>query len=386
MDLTLRFNNSSLDKKFDINNDGKTSLKDLEKLAKKDGNNSDLSINDLESIGIKDSNIQKAVIDLYNKHHSSSPNSFSFDAPRKNNNSSDGPGDGSWKNDMVSYGDAEDIIKKEAREFKKSELTSDSANELYSLTGKNKEVGHYISKLFEENPEQAEKIVNSLSTYINSESSSNALFNDPKIKKEYVKNLLRDISYPTDIYQGNKGTCGATAVQVQLAMEDPQKYIEIATSLADGKSWKGISPNRNFEDSGDNRNLSAQVIQNAFMDYGNGGSVGDWSSKQEDKTTKKSSGITTQDVSELQDVLFGDSKNLSAEHMSKDKLFKIIDENLKNSPIPFSVKDEATGIGHEMLILSKENGFYKVFTWGEERLMSEEDLRTHLRTAQIAKF
>lgn len=397
----IKFSDPNLTKKFDLNNDGKVSIKELKQISKNDGNKNDLSEKDLESIGVTDKSIQSKVIEIYNKNHPSSANSISFpNKPQANNtkpDKSDGPGDGNWKSDMEDLVDPDDIIRKEKSSFRKSELTDDNSKELFELAGSSKEIGHYITEIYENNPQEASEICKSLSDYIKNESSSSALFNDPKLKKEYVKNVLRDIAYPTDIYQGNNGTCGATAVQVKLAKEDPKKYVEIATSLADGNSWHGIEPNRKFESNGDTRNLSSQVIQNAFMDYANGDK--DWGSRKVDEAVKDSNGniikegidggITDNQIDKLQTTLFGDATVLDTRKKSTDKVFQEIDASLENGDsVPFSAFsiDPKTGkeVGHEMLILDKTGDTYRIFTWGEERTISEVDLRKHLRTAQIA--
>jgi len=403
------FKDPNLAKKLDLNNDGQVSFKELKKISKNDGDKNDLSVRDLTSIGITDIGIQSKVIDAY-KEHSSSVNLLSFGKPNKeqsilSNNSNNnlvegpnGPGDAadgvdSWKTAMHEKDriEPENDIKKGSRSFRKSELSDDNAKELFKLLGNDKEAGHYISKLFKENPEKAIEISKSLSKYLNTESPNGALF-DPKLKEGYVKDILHDIAYPTDIAQRQEGTCAATSVQVKLARENPQKYVEIATSLANGQNSNNISPNRKFDPefnndftnpNADSRTLSAKVMQNAFMDYANAGK--DWGSRESDSAID--GGLYDKEIDKLQTNLFG---NTSVRE-NNDNTFKQIDESLaKGNSVPFSAfsVDPKTNksTGHEMLLLSKnqDDGSYNIFTWGRVEKMSESDLKKYLKTAQIS--
>ena len=63
-------------------------------------------------------------------------------------------------------------------------------------------------------------------------------------KKELIKDLLHDIAYPSNIYQGgSKLTCTSAALQMKLAIDKPVEYAKMLTTLAQGKSCNGIEPN-----------------------------------------------------------------------------------------------------------------------------------------------
>ncbi|MFN8671101.1 MAG: C39 family peptidase [Candidatus Sericytochromatia bacterium] len=311
------------------------------------------------------------------------------------NAGSNGPGDSNdWKKDfddvVGNTGGYVNGTSREVNNFKPSELTDPKAKEIYDLLGKNKEVGHYLSKLLKEHPDQAADICDNLKSYLSDNSGS--LF-DPKLKEKFAKDILHDIAYPTDIHQEQKGTCSVTSSQVKLALENPKKYVELATDLAQGKSWNGIKPNTQFEVGGglfggDTRTLSAKVVQNALMDYGKGDAAGDWGSRKEDKDIRDG-GLTQAELERVQEKLFGKTDVKTKTANNEAEIFSKIDANLaKGNRVPFSVSgvgSDGKPVGHEMLILSKEeNGFYKVFTWGKEVLVSEADLKQQLITAQLS--
>lgn len=420
----IKFNDPSLTQKFDLNNDGKVSIKELKKIAENDGNKNDLSSNDLASIGVTDTSIQSKVIELYNKSHSSSPNSVSFGPPNNKNSENNDvdanstvsdDGNDYWGHDLYDKhkNDAQDPIfdpekkiKEGANKFNKNDLLEkaggdENVKELLKYIGNDNTAGHYISKLFDDHPDKAKELCKQLLDYTKKESSSSSLIN-PEQKKEFVKDLLHDVAYPTDINQQQEGTCTSTSVQVKLAKEDPQKYLEIATTLADGQNWQNIKPNPNvdLEDKKeDKRTLSAKIVQNAFMDFGNGAQL-DWGSKdiasEENKTRSASDqmeykGINRNELANLEKEVFGEKfKPLVKTDKNIDQIFRDIDESLMNKEsVPFSSvgidpKDNEEK-AHQMLILSKNSdGSYQIFTWGQEINVSAEDLKKHLADAQIS--
>ncbi|MFN4151530.1 MAG: hypothetical protein ACK4IX_11350, partial [Candidatus Sericytochromatia bacterium] len=243
-------NNQNLFQKLDTNNDGKVSFKEIKNLFTKGLENKETP-KENNSINTED----KPSVENY-KAHESEANSLNFDKPQSNKvEGSDGPGDGNWKNDTYDKQDPAKDIQKGASKFNKEALLQKTNNDpnvvaLLDKIGNDKKAGHYIEKLFQDNPDKASEICKSLSTYLDTPSSPNALVDSDK-KLSYAKDLLHDVAYPTDIAQKNKKTCGATAVQVQLAIQDPKQYIDLSTSLADGKAYKGIQPNRNYSETGD---------------------------------------------------------------------------------------------------------------------------------------
>jgi hypothetical protein len=267
------------------------------------------------------------------------------------------------------------------------QIPNDTNSILFGSNGLNnvnmkKEMLHYISKLFEKHPQKANNIMNNLINYLNSNTPNNALVKNDQ-KMTFVKDLLHDITYPTDIDQREKGTCAATAVQVKLAISNPQKYIDIATKLANGQSWNGITPNRTYEgDSNDSRSLSCKMIQNAFMDYANGNINYDSKKYQNAKKLDETArGLFGGEAEDLEEKVFGNSDIDNVEpnfFVSKEEIIEEICKSLKEGPVSFSVD------GHAMLVLSKNNdSSFNIFTWGEERKISIEDLKKYIKGARI---
>ncbi|MFN8674541.1 MAG: hypothetical protein U0457_20975 [Candidatus Sericytochromatia bacterium] len=444
--MSVKFSDPSLTRLFDLNNDGKVTKKEVKEVLKADGNKKDLSVQDLQKAGYSDPTEQQALITAY-KEHKAQTNIFSFPdlfkqqkpdqnsdkTPENNlnlgnlfgikqNNTNIPPSNGNWKHDLIekyqntpNTVDRENEIKKGVSSFNKNDLLKSTKNdpnvaELLKILGNDKKAGVYISELFKKHPDKASDICKSLVEYSNRPSSPEALINNEN-KKEYIKSILHDVAYPTDIHQQQEGTCTATSTQVKLAKEDPKKYVELATTLADGKNWKKIEPNRFLDlqkNSSDTRSLTEKIVQNSFMDFGNG--TPDWGSKaiasdenkeRGNKDKMESAGLeSNREVKSLLKELFGNSNPVTKDRNNPEKAFKLIDESLaKGNSVPFSavlsdpttgepIKDEKGNYkeGHEMLILSKnpEDNTYTIFSWGKEIKVSPEDLKRHLYDAQIA--
>lgn len=127
-------------------------------------------------------------------------------------------------------------------------------------------------------PEVAAAAAEKLSTWLQSPVSKDAAIAKAQ-RTEFLNGLLRDLAFPEDIDQGDKGTCAATAIQMELARKDPVKYLDLSTTLAEGKSFKLVDtpqgevrrlyPNTTFaKDKKDERLISSRLIQNSFMSLG----------------------------------------------------------------------------------------------------------------------
>lgn len=127
-------------------------------------------------------------------------------------------------------------------------------------------------------PEVTAAATEKLTTWLQSPVSKDAAI--PKTQRaDYLNGLLRDLAFPEDIDQGDKGTCAAAAIQMELARKDPVKYLNLATTLAEGQSFRLLDtpqgevrrlyPNITFaKDKKDERLLSSRLIQNSFMNLG----------------------------------------------------------------------------------------------------------------------
>jgi len=96
----------------------------------------------------------------------------------------------------------------------------------------------------------------------------------PAEKQELSQDLLHDLAFPENIDQAAKGSCAAAALQMKLAITQPSKYVQLATTLAQNKPYV-LSPERSLahntsyaNDPTDTRRLSAKILQNSLMDAG----------------------------------------------------------------------------------------------------------------------
>jgi hypothetical protein len=136
----------------------------------------------------------------------------------------------------------------------------------------------FIQRLNEKHPESAVETLNTLNQWLTSPPS-----NHPGIavseRKTFMNNVLRDMAFPDDIDQGEKGTCAATGIQMELARRDPKQYAQFATALANGEAYRlkdsaqgevrRIYPNTTFRgDKTDDRSLSGKLLQNSMMETG----------------------------------------------------------------------------------------------------------------------
>lgn len=137
-------------------------------------------------------------------------------------------------------------------------------------------------------PEVAAAAAEKLSSWLQSPVSKEATIGKAQ-RPEFVNALLRDLAFPEDIDQGDKGTCAAAAIQMELARKDPVKYLDMATTLAEGQSYRLLDtpqgevrrlyPNTTFaKDKKDERLLSSRLIQNSFMNLGHQAGENDYHS------------------------------------------------------------------------------------------------------------
>jgi hypothetical protein len=340
-----------------------------------------------------------------------------------------------WKSNwiMVEYGEPQLEIDKAKNDNTaistlKNNLISKSNNNqeiklLLDNLGNNltKETIHYISKLLDKYPiDKVASICNKLNNYYNSQITNKSLVKKQEEKIDFINQVLHDISYPTDIDQKTKGTCAATAVQMKLALIDPEKYVDIATTLAKGENFqisnsKIIRPNRSFiGDENDKRSISCKIIQNAFMEYTrdhnrnvyndeNKGIAEKFDSrysgdaaqsilgssnvfgegiKYTDKQKELGRGVFSSERKKLEDDLFGTTNLITKDNI--DDLIKEIDDNLmKGRPVTTSLE------GHAITLLSKKTEEnppkYLLFSWGKVFEMTEEKLKEFIKSAIVSK-
>ena len=102
-----------------------------------------------------------------------------------------------------------------------------------------------------------------------------------KQKSGLIRSMLQDIAFPDKINQHNRASCVATVGQIYLAVKDPDKYIQIVTSLATSKGNvdKSLVDFQNTKqmsradgvltDDKSGRSITGRLIQASFLDYAN---------------------------------------------------------------------------------------------------------------------
>ncbi len=126
-------------------------------------------------------------------------------------------------------------------------------------------------------PETAKRLAPVLDQYLQAKPADAQI--KPSERQTFIHNVLQDLAFPEDINQGEKGTCAATAIQIELARRNPVRYLETATALANNQAVqllptaqnerRTLYANNTFRgDKDDDRNLSARLIQNSLMNLG----------------------------------------------------------------------------------------------------------------------
>ena len=253
----------------------------------------------------------------------------------------------------------------------------------------------YIEKVAERHSDsdKVKNIVKTLSSFM----SDKVKVPDYIDKKELIKDGLHDIAYPSNINQANRGTCSATAVQMKIAIENPDKYIDIMTTLACNKPYGTVKPNntwheestltdiKNLVTSGlkteaasitDERTLSCKVMENAFM--GAARKTGEYKSND----YKKQGLMSVEQEKLLKDVTGDDYKNMDRGEIAFDKIYaEINDEIARGRTVPISFK------GHAVLLVGIDNtqtpSQVIIDSWGKQFKMSVNELKQHIESIRV---
>lgn len=107
-------------------------------------------------------------------------------------------------------------------------------------------------------------------------------------RDEVMLSALHDVALPANINQQQVGTCAAGATQMQMAMADPSRYLELVDTLASGETYQSIpgaplAPDFSFlNETGATlgyRTPSTALVQNALLEYGMGSGSDDYQSR-----------------------------------------------------------------------------------------------------------
>lgn len=247
---------------------------------------------------------------------------------------------------------------------------------------------------------------------------------------------LQDISFPNTIAQHNKGTCAATVPQIQLAIDNPAKYLQIMQALASPAGSvpselvppvqapqarldkiqsayeraceiareRGlpeppppeIPPNTpeplardegTTTDDGSGRSLTSRLMQPALMEYANGNSLS--YDNATDHHSDSSQGLFQEQTTSLMNAL-GIPGNYTTEYGTGSELVTRIENSLSHGrPVPVSVKwDNLGSSNHEILVTQIDRSTNTVSfmnPWGQLNTMPLNEFEERLNSASIAQ-
>ncbi|MGE3727378.1 MAG: papain-like cysteine protease family protein [Candidatus Sericytochromatia bacterium] len=199
---------------------------------------------------------------------------------------------------------------------------------------------------------------------------------------DIIRGTLQEIAFPESINQHSRGTCAATTAQIALAVKNPEKYINIVSSLVSqaGSCPSTLVPlNKDIEmkrvtdtDLPDNsgRSISSRIIQSAFMQYAKGA--------EKYENTSQGGGLVSRQTECLMKNLFS------------DKSWQLVEKDFGAIGLPPAVKQTlekgipvSTGLGslssggrggHRILITGiDEQKIYFMNPWGKLQQMPIED-------------
>ncbi|MFN8577451.1 MAG: hypothetical protein U0354_11385 [Candidatus Sericytochromatia bacterium] len=168
-----------------------------------------------------------------------------------------------------------------------SEIKESVTKLLSKLPSSNKDSFIYLNMILERRPAmEANKITECLNKLSQMVDNKNNYVPQIGSRTSFIISCLRDISAPTNISQGNIGTCNPTSMTIELAIRNPLKFLEIADTLAQGKNYDfkdqsgktigSMKPNLTFANNGNGvtdktlRSPSSALMQNSFMDSADG--------------------------------------------------------------------------------------------------------------------
>lgn len=245
---------------------------------------------------------------------------------------------------------------------------------------------------------------------------------DEAKKKTLVRDLLQDVANPSVINNLSGPTCSSTSAQVKLAMLKPKMYVELVTSMAEGKDFtlpngsivKAKYPQGDYQERADlpgRSQSSERLFQDNVQNFGAEGSraipaakrglngihayltatrspiagpwgnlMKGWNAKDSDKYDPNSPGKQGHDPEQwsyLQDQLFGASPSSWVES-TPDRMGKQVESDLSlGQPVSVSLldpqrfKSDPANAFHVVTVLAidrKRNPpMVRYHTWGGER-------------------
>lgn len=241
--------------------------------------------------------------------------------------------------------------------------------------------GHYVNSpmscihhMIESRKEGAKDVLESVNTLL-AVPSANLHGSLQADMPSIIRGTLQEVAFPETINQHARSTCAATTTQIQLAIETPQKYVNLVYDLVtkdlDKKSGTGlVLLAEDFADDQSGRSFSSRLIQDAFMQKGY-----EVDADQAYQNAKEGGGLSELQLKHLMTAVFGgqfESVKLD-DHGLDDKservaFFGKIENQLKaGKMVPVSIDMfEQGALYHKLLITAMDqNNVHFINPWGE---------------------
>ncbi|MEZ0367839.1 MAG: hypothetical protein ACAI44_01995, partial [Candidatus Sericytochromatia bacterium] len=205
-------------------------------------------------------------------------------------------------------------------------------------------------------------------------------------KTDILCDALHDVAWPSDIAQRNRGTCGAAAIQMKLALERPQQYVSTLLTLAQGKSYTtpvGAEMKANntwVGDSGDARTLSCRIMQNSIMNLGGKGLL--WDNTYDSSDDDNEGGLDRGEQTYAIEQIFGDSDyDNDGPFTSASALYRYVEDDIaRGRSVSVSFK------GHAVLVvgIDKSQSQTKLImnSWGRQFEMTVDEFKRYVKAAR----
>lgn len=205
-------------------------------------------------------------------------------------------------------------------------------------------------------------------------------------KGALLHDALHDLAYPSDIDQSNRGTCGATAIQMKLAIERPLQYVETLVSLAQNKNHQTpggamLKPNNSWVgDGGDGRSTSCRIMQNAIMSLAGRGLL--WDNGYNSGKDEDEGGLSRGEQTDAIEEIFGDDDYENDGLLSSSSaIFEYVQDDIaRGRPVSISFS------GHAVLVvgIDKTQTPTRVImnSWGAQYEMTEAEFKKYVKAAR----
>lgn len=200
-----------------------------------------------------------------------------------------------------------------------------------------------------------------------------------------VRFALEDIADPSIINQRSKGTCGAAAIQMKLAAEKPEQYLEMLTQLTLGKPYRApdgslVKPDMSWQgDNSDDRRPTDKVMQSTLMVMARGS----YNSSADDG--ENNTGMTRKQQLKVLQSLFDANDEFDLDEslfntgLEARYLWRLIEDDLARGRVVSVTFD-----GHAVQVVGVDKSVNPpnvlLLTWGQRKLMALPDFLEHVRS------